>query len=112
MAHIVIIGAGVGGMPAAYEIRSILPREHKVTVISALDYFQFTPSNPWIAVNWRERKDITLKIAPLLEGKGIGFIAVPVQTIDADGNRLTLADGQVVDYDYRRTTSIESMLVE
>ena len=100
MAHIVIIGAGVGGMPAAYEIRDILPSEHKVTVISAVDYFQFTPSNPWIAVNWRERKDITLKIAPLLESKGIGFIASPVRAIDAEGNRLTLADGQVVDYDY------------
>lgn len=100
MAHIVVIGAGVGGMPAAYELRDLLPQQHQITVISAVDYFQFTPSNPWIAVHWRERQDITLQIAPLLERKGIGFIAQPVTTIEAEANRLTLANGQSVDYDY------------
>ena len=100
MAHIVVIGAGVGGMPAAYELRELLPPEHRITVISAVDYFQFTPSNPWIAVHWRERQHTTLEIAPLLERKGIGFIAQPVTAIDAEANRLTLADGQGVDYDY------------
>ena len=100
MAHIVVIGAGVGGMPAAYELRDLLPQQHQITVISAVDYFQFTPSNPWIAVHWRERQDITLEIAPLLERKGIGFIAQPVTAIEAEANRLTLANGQSVDYDY------------
>ena len=100
MAHIVIIGAGVGGMPAAYELREILPREHRVTVVSAVDYFQFTPSNPWVAVGWRERGDIVLPIAPLLERKGIAFVAQPVMAIDAPANRLTLADGRTLDYDY------------
>ena len=105
MAHIVIIGAGIGGMPAAYEIRDLLPKEHRITVISAVDYFQFTPSNPWIAVNWRQRGDITLPIAPLLEGRGIDFIASPVETIDAEGRSLTLGDGRQVDYDYLVITS-------
>ena len=46
MAHIVILGAGVGGMPMAYEMREQARAEDKVTVISNLPYFQFTPSNP------------------------------------------------------------------
>ena len=100
MAHIVIMGAGVGGMPAAYEMRARLPAEHKVTVVSAVDYFQFTPSNPWAAVGWRERKEITLAIAPLLEKKGIAFIAKAVTAIDAAGNQLTLAGGDTLAYDY------------
>lgn len=100
MAHIVIMGAGLGGMPAAYELREQLPPGHQITVISAVDYFQFTPSNPWIAVGWRERSEITLAIGPLLERKNIAFIASPVQAIDAEHNRLTLADSQTVDYDY------------
>ena len=66
MAHIVIMGAGLGGMPAAYEMREKLPKEHKVTVVSAVDYFQFVPSNPWLAVGWRERDAITFPIAPYL----------------------------------------------
>ena len=64
MAHIVIMGAGIGGMPAAYEMRATLPAEHRITVVSAVDYFQFTPSNPWLAVGWRDRPSITLPIAP------------------------------------------------
>ena len=104
MAHIVIMGAGIGGMPAAYEIRELLNKSHQVTVVSAVDYFQFTPSNPWIAVGWREREDIVLKIKPLLEKKNINFIAKPVTKIDAENNSLTLSGGlsdeESINYDY------------
>ena len=100
MAHVVIIGAGIGGMPAAYEMRSKLPREDRITVISAVDYFQFVPSNPWIAVGWRKRDDIVLQIRPLLERKGIDFIAQPVKSIDAPGKTVMLEDGSTVAYDY------------
>jgi len=104
MAHIVIMGAGIGGMPAAYEMRAILSKEHTVTVVSALDYFQFVPSNPWIAVGWRKREDIILQIRPLLERKGIQFIAKTVTKIDAEASKLVLAGGtadeQELAYDY------------
>jgi sulfide:quinone oxidoreductase len=104
MANIVIMGAGIGGMPAAYEMRELLPKEHTVTVVSALDFFQFVPSNPWVAVGWRTREEIVLKIAPLLERKGIKFIAKPVTTLDAAGSKLVLSGGkpdeQVLPYDY------------
>ncbi|MDP3827749.1 MAG: FAD/NAD(P)-binding oxidoreductase, partial [Polaromonas sp.] len=93
-------GAGIGGMPAAYEMRELLPPEHKITVVSAVDYFQFVPSNPWVAVGWRKRDDIVLKIAPLLERKGIAFVPKAVTTIDAEARRLTLEGGDSLDYDY------------
>ena len=105
MAHIVIMGAGIGGMPAAYEMRARLPAEHKITVVSANDYFQFTPSNPWVAVGWRERKEITLPIAPLLQKKGIGFVGKAVTAIDAKANRLALDGGDTLAYDYLVVTT-------
>jgi sulfide:quinone oxidoreductase len=37
MGHIVVLGAGIGGMPAAYELKAALGREHRVTVINAVD---------------------------------------------------------------------------
>ncbi len=100
MAHIVIIGAGIGGLPAAYEMRAALGREHQITVVNATEYFQFVPSNPWVAVGWRERGDIAFAIGPYLAKKKIDFIASPVTRIDAEGNRVETADGHQLDYDY------------
>ena len=70
MAHIVVMGAGIGGMPAAYELREALGKAHKVTVINTVDYFQFVPSNPWVAVGWRSRDEVIFGIKPYLERKG------------------------------------------
>ena len=100
MAHIVVMGAGIGGMPAAYEMRESLSKDHKITVVSSQDYFQFTPSNPWVAVGWRDKESITLPIAPMLERKGISFIPKAVTSINAENNNLTLLDGETVSYDY------------
>ncbi|MDD2919210.1 FAD/NAD(P)-binding oxidoreductase [Rhodoferax sp.] len=100
MAHIVIMGAGIGGMPAAYEMREMLPQEHRITVVNSTDYFQFVPSNPWVAVGWRQREAVTLPIAPYLARKKIGFIGQAVTHIDAAASKLTLLDGQTLDYDY------------
>ena len=100
MAHIAILGAGTGGMPAAYELRAVIGAEHRITVINAVDYFQFVPSNPWLAVGWRKRNAITFPIEPHLRRKQIEFIAQPVTRIDAAGNRLEFADRAPLDYDY------------
>ncbi|MBX3686842.1 MAG: NAD(P)/FAD-dependent oxidoreductase, partial [Rhodocyclaceae bacterium] len=58
MAHIVIIGAGIGGLPMAYEMRDIARSEDRITVVSKDAKFHFVPSNPWVAVNWRQRAEI------------------------------------------------------
>lgn len=100
MAHIVILGAGTGGMPCAYEMREALSREHQVTLINERDTFQFVPSNPWIAVGWRKPDQISFEIEPRMKRKGIEFIAQRVDEIDARNNSLILADGRHVDYDY------------
>jgi sulfide:quinone oxidoreductase len=100
MAHIVIMGAGIGGMPTAYELKAKLGNNHQITVVNTVDYFQFVPSNPWLAVGWSKREKITFPIRSYLEKKGINFIAQPVSKIDAEQNSLQLADGQTLNYDY------------
>jgi len=112
VAHIVILGAGTGGMPAAYELRAELGREHRITVVNAVDYFQFVPSNPWLAVGWRERDDITFPIRPFLERKNIAFVAQKVTRIDAEGSALDLADGTTLSYDYLVITTGPRLAVE
>ena len=100
MAHIVVLGAGTGGMPAAYELRETLGKEHQITVINASETFQFVPSNPWVALGWRKRDETTFPLRPYLEKKGIGLIAMAAEKIDADASRIHLANGETVDYDY------------
>ena len=100
MAHIVVLGAGIGGLPAAYELREVLDREHDITVVNANEYFQFVPSNPWLAVGWRKREQITLPLAGHLSRRGIKFIYGWVESIDTDGNKLILKEGREVEYDY------------
>ncbi len=100
MAHIVVLGAGIGGLPCAYELRDALGKKHAITVVNAADYFQFVPSNPWLAVGWRRRGQITFPLAPVLERRGIEFIAKFVERIEPHAQRLVFADRQSLDYDY------------
>jgi sulfide:quinone oxidoreductase len=87
-------------MPAAYEIKEVLGKGHEVTVISNTDTFHFVPSNPWVAVGWRERKDVAFEIEPRLKKKKINFICKAAETILPDENKVILAGGEEVNYDY------------
>ena len=100
MAHVVIIGASTGGLPAAYEIKEIMGKGHEVTVVSNTEMFHFVPSNPWVAVGWRTREDISFPIEPYLTKKNINFIPIAVEEIKPDDNQLILADKSTIDYDY------------
>ena len=100
MSHIVIMGAGIGGLPCAYEMREKLGKEHTITLINNRDHFQFTPSNPWVAVGTRDKKNMTLPLSPVLKKKNIGFISKAVVSIDAVNNELTVDGGDTVAYDF------------
>ncbi len=74
--HIVVLGAGLGGTIAAYEIRENLGSAVRVTVINKGDDYWFAPSNPWVAVGWREPDAIRVHLPPVMEKHGIGFTGV------------------------------------
>jgi len=100
MSSIVVIGAGLAGMSAAYELREFLGKGHAITVIGDGDRFSFTPSNPWVAVGWRKPGEITLKAGEHLARKGIVFRDDGVSRIDADAHRIHTGSGEAIDYDY------------
>ncbi len=87
-------------MPAAYDIKRALGKGHDVTLIGSSEHFEFTPSNPWVLVGWRTGEKIKVPIRPNVEKKGIRFISQPVVRIAPADNRVEVADGQVVDYDF------------
>jgi sulfide:quinone oxidoreductase len=100
MAHVVVLGAGLGGSIMAYELRDHLRKEDTITVVTKEPKYHFVPSNPWIAVGWRKRDDITVDLAPVMAKKKIGFRAVAAEKLHADENRIALADGTSISYDY------------
>ena len=100
MAHVVILGAGLGGMPMAYEMKQALRKEDRLTVVGNGPNFHFVPSNPWVAVGWRSRGDIEFPAAPPLEKRGIAFEPAGAKRVHPAENRVELADGRILDYDY------------
>ncbi|MDH4385949.1 MAG: FAD-dependent oxidoreductase [Caulobacter sp.] len=97
---IVILGAGLGGAIAAFEIKAAVEDRAEVLVVSQGDTFHFVPSNPWVAVHWRERKAIEVKLPPVLDKRGIAFSGLGAKRVLAAENRVELNDGARVDYDY------------
>ncbi|MDQ7076534.1 MAG: FAD-dependent oxidoreductase [Robiginitomaculum sp.] len=100
MAHIVIMGAGLGGVPMAFEMRNKARREDTITVVCDQPTFNFTPSNPWVAVDWRQADQIKVELAPVFKRKKIEFVHARVEGLDPKNNTLTLSDGQTISYDY------------
>ncbi len=100
MAKIVIVGAGIGGIPMAFEMKENARKEDEVVVIADTPTFHFVPSNPWVAVNWRKPSDIKVELAPVFKKKKITFIQQKVEKVKPEASQLALADGSTLDYDY------------
>ena len=100
MAHIVVLGAGLGGSIMAYELRDKLSSSDRITVVSKDPKYHFVPSNPWIAVGWREREDISIDLSKPMKKRDIDFKPVAAKKLHAEDNRLELVDGTSIDYDY------------
>lgn len=100
MAHVVVLGAGLGGTIMAYELRDLLGREHKVSVVNKGTRYSFVPSNPWVAVGWRDRDAVEVELGPVFEKRGIGFHPQGAKRLHAAEKRIELNDGSDVAYDY------------
>ncbi len=100
MSHIVVLGAGIGGVSMTFELREALGKQHKITLVNDNPYFQFTPSNPWVGVGWREKANITVELAPLMKKHGVDFLQASAEKLEPDTNTLRVSQGRVLTYDY------------
>ena len=94
------MGAGLGGMSAAYELRETLGKGHEIVLVGNGDSFGFTPSNPWLAVGWRKRDEISLDVAEHVGRHGIRFDGSGVAQVDAAGDAVITGKGERIGYDY------------
>ncbi|EGD59634.1 Pyridine nucleotide-disulfide oxidoreductase, putative [Novosphingobium nitrogenifigens DSM 19370] len=90
----------MGGTIAAYEIREATQGKAEVTVVAEGEDYWFVPSNPWVAVRWREPDAIRVHLPPVMARRGIGFTGVGAERVHPQENRLTLRDGTTMAYDW------------
>ena len=100
MAKIVVLGAGLGGVIAAYEIRKSVRPEDQVTVINETAFYQFVPSNPWVLVGWRDSEDIIVDLTKPMKKRHIELVVGKAERVEPDQKRVRLGDGREVAYDY------------
>jgi len=100
MAEVVVLGAGLSGTIMAYELLPQLRKGDHLTVIGQGPRYHFVPSNPWVAVGWREREDIEIDLPEVMARKDIRYLPQGAKRVHPAENRIELEDGTSVDYDY------------
>jgi len=100
MAHVVVLGAGLGGVIMAYEMKDQLGRGDRLTVINRGSTYSFVPSNPWVAVGWRKRDEIEVDLAQAMARRDIALRPEGAARVHPAENRVELTTGESVAYDY------------
>src|SRR5579872_3264580 len=100
MAEVVVLGAGLSGTLMAYELLPKLRKEDRLTVIGQGPRYHFVPSNPWVAVGWRDKQDIEVDLEDVMRRKGIRYLTQGARRVFPNDSRIELEDGTSVAYDY------------
>ena len=100
MAHVVVLGAGLGGTIMAYEMKDALRPQDTLTVVNRGSTYSFVPSNPWVAVGWRGKEDIEVDLAPVFERRGIAFRPDGAVRVHPETNSIEMGLGDTLTYDY------------
>lgn len=100
MAHVVVLGAGLGGTIMAYELRDALGSQHEVSIVGKGAKYSFVPSNPWVGVGWRERDDVEIDLTKVMERRNIALHSQGAKRVNPAEKRIELGNGANLAYDY------------
>jgi sulfide:quinone oxidoreductase len=103
MANVVVIGAGLGGLPAAYELRHLLGAKHTVTLISDRPEFTFVPGLVHVALDLKPLPEVQLDLNKLAQRNHLELVLGKVTKLDPINQSITVmgeAGSQSIDYDY------------
>ncbi len=95
---IVILGAGIGGIVAARELRRHLGTRHRIVIVDRTAVHAFPPSYLWVVMGWRKPEAIQKPLS-LLHRYGIEVRQAEVRTIDPSGRRVETDQG-AIGWDY------------
>ena len=97
--RIVILGGGTGGTLAANRLRKVLtPANTSITVVDADDQHVYQPGLLFVPFGLTHPEDIVRSRARQLHS-GIDYRQCQIERVDLGADRVTLADGSMLDYD-------------
>lgn len=99
MARVVVLGAGIGGLPTAYELRHRLSDRHQVILVSDRDYFTFVPGLVAVALGHNSLERLQFPLETLSRQQGLKWVKGAVQRVDPEAKKVYLPE-QTLDYDY------------
>ena len=118
-AHVVIVGAGWGGLSAAKTLRN-LNKSVKITIIEKEKNFKSCPISNWVIGQIKDMKDITFSYDLFIKNNGVNFITDSVLNIDTTKKSITLKDTKIkydklivspgVKLEYEKITGLQNAL--
>lgn len=99
--HIVILGAGYGGLMCALEARKKLTVDDaRITLVNKHDYHQLVTQLHETAVGARTDRATRIALGKVVSGKDIDVVKGTVSRIDPEQKTVQLEHGEVITYDY------------
>ena len=95
---VVVVGGGFGGVAAARTARSLLGREHPVTLVDRNGRTYLCGSFPLLIVGERETSKVSRSLG-LLANRGIDYLQAEVASIDISSKTVATGAG-TLEYDY------------
>ena len=98
--HIVILGAGYGGLLSALTVRKYMNQsEAKVTVVNQYPTHQIITELHRLAAGSIKEQAIAMSLEKLFKGKDIDLKIAKVETFSVDNKEIKLSDGSTLTYD-------------
>lgn len=98
--HIVILGAGYGGLLSAMTLRKYLNKDQaRVTVVNQYPTHQIITELHRLAAGSIEEKAIAMPLDKLFKGKDIDLKIAKVDSFSVDSKEVKLSDGSKLSYD-------------
>ena len=78
---VLILGAGVGGVVAAHQLRKLLPSNHKIIIFDREENHLFAPSLLWLMIGDRKVEQIS-RPNERISAKGVSVVRGEIENLD------------------------------
>lgn len=116
MARIIVIGAGLGGLPASYELHHWLGARHEVVLISEHPQFTFVPGLVEVGLGHTDLSHVQLDLEALCRHHGLSWVQSRVVAVDPRAEQVIMrypnGAEMAMDYDYLVIASGASLALE